>query len=358
MRLVGGVVLCFLSSCKLTDAKPQHRQALEGESEWQTSPYLSPLQKELLTNLFDQTNEFEGNFGVTVWDRGEAPLQILMRVELEGDDPVQKVESFITKYGALWHIDPNDFGTRIKLSSPMPSPCATVIVGLEEADQQVYNAQLKIDLVDGKVVSALGYLDGRPLESEPESLEISSEDARDSLMVKMGWPETAKDVLQDRVVVFDPYFLGSEKRAPAHAFLFTTGDGPETLYSGGFVVLGDGTTPIQGASLPDSAVGIAGSECDSNQSTAWMPEVVADPLLRTPAWISLRGMGGFRFTANSLEGAVHEFMRAASVQRMFGDGAPESHLVKSGRVDPRLADRADLLPAVRRSARGRGLPDC
>ena len=230
----------------------------------------------------------------------------------------------------MWHIDPNDLGARVKVSEPVPSPCATVIVGLNEDSGQMYNAHLKFDLVGDKVVSVLGYFDGRAIVGDVKRSEIDSVGAREALMKRMDWPESANGLLHVRGIIFDPYFVGSETRAPAEAFLFTSGDGVETQYSGGFVVLGDGTMPVQGASLTDSAVGLAGTLCASNQSTAWLPEVVADQLLGTPAWVSLRGMGGFRDTASSKESAVHEFMGTGPGSRMFGDAAPQDHLVKTG----------------------------
>ena len=286
------------------------------------NPLWSPDQSDALKTI---ATESGAPLTVLPWEVGQAPLQISTYFAIDTNDITDSVRQFIIRFAPLWHISSSDIDSRIRFEQ-IDGECTSVIVTLWENNQRVHNATLRFDIIDTKIRNIIGYFDGRPTPNIAP-LTISEPNARKYLGEEKGLPSDATSELYAEVVIFDDYFLGSDARNPQEAYAFSATKHPDLETA---VVLNNSRLGFNGVPFSDEQVSIFDSTlCNAPQQTGWYAAVTVDSLLHTPAWVSLRGVGGQASLADTLMPAperVISLMQTAHFQQMYGDAAPEDHL--------------------------------
>ena len=210
------------------------------ESNWRENSKLTLEQKKLLEALSAETLYRGQAFGAVVWDKAGSVLNLSLDASsrLGAGSPSQQVVSFLSTYGALWHINKADLRNRLLVVDQQTrGECSSVTLQLQEKGQRVFNATLHFSLTSkGRVRSVTGFMDARPTSFEVGKATLSRAEAMHALLKQMSWPDEAATFYRNPVLVqLDPYFLSGEAHRPVQAYLFATDQGP----NGGFVI----TTP-------------------------------------------------------------------------------------------------------------------
>lgn len=297
------------------------------ESEWRENPNLTARQKELLQGLEDRTLANGGTFRAEVWNAGGTVLDLHLAYDtgLEGALPSQHVQNFIGTHGPLWKLD-SERGFTI-LNKVRAEDCTRIEVQKQASEMPVYNARLTFILrSDGRILRVTGYMDGTaedPIETQPA---LSPEEARIALVQAMNWPTEGTDLIElPELTLFDPYFVSGASRNLQLSYSFA----PAGTTAGFVMSATTGSLLVNGPSFTVPYATGSDLTCTQEaQSTAWLADVVLDPLTNTPAWVSFKNFNGLKIAGTDPTDRALKMMEMVPMRAMFGDADPISHLQK------------------------------
>jgi Zn-dependent metalloprotease len=312
-------------------------------TDWRKDPHLDAEQKALLSELAERSSE---PLRAESWAHAGTVgrLELAVPSGLPADAPIQEhALAFAGRAAALWKL--GDVGRLRVTASVAAGDCSTVVLQLDHpSGLAVYNAVLSVVVTpDGVIRGAAGRLTGEKLAEAGEP-RLDADGATKVLrryLAKRGGKDAAGIELPTPTeVVLDPFFIDDGDHQGGRGWSFTadprggepgakaagvTG-GPTTGLSGtgGFVVAQQTATVTvsgPGINLPNQQ--IAG--CPDANAAKGLPEIVLDPMTRTPALVGLGHLNVTTSGATATEQA-YDLLSRSFMADLYGDLDPRRHL--------------------------------
>nr|MCU0685065.1 M4 family metallopeptidase [Polyangiaceae bacterium] len=321
-------------------------QPAPGDANPEESPFLDGEQRELLQAL---RKESSGGLSGEVFERAGTLRRIELKVpSADGGSLSEKALAFVLKYGPLWKI--KDKGSLAVVAETPAGDCSTVVLQLvHPSGRRVWNALLTVTLNEEGVIRAVaGSLSGQPFDLAKEG-KVSAAEAKKRAEAELHERGEPLSLPEPTEIVLDPFFYGNEPHDAQLGWLFA----PSELAPGeapAFVAAVGQTTGSLAFAGPVFTRAAAGS-CGGHDPTILPVKVKLDPLTELPTFVDLSPLGGLPVDGQGdLADRAQELLSRESLQRLFGDGAPQVHLQKPV-VKPWTAGRT--LVSFEEHSRGR-----